>query len=268
MMTPCFRRGAATASLWLLLIAGGAAKLSAQATEWTRTVAPGVVRADVDVVARGLDRDLPAGWGGRVDTVAWGYTDLTVGVAEGWEVRVGGTAWVREEWDGWRRQGMGDLNLSFKWTMAGDEAEGVAWALMPFVKLPTTDGRFSDPAVDGGAMVIFGCPLGEAGWVNAQFGADDAGDGAGGRDTGLFGSLVAGRAVGERWTVYAETLAARYPWNRGGDTLTLELGGGVTWSGDEAGSWGLDLAGYGGLTRAATDVQAVLRLWKEWGAGR
>lgn len=252
----------------MLALGGGVSVGHAQFTEGAGAVAAGVWRVDMDVVARGVDWDLPAGWGGRADTVAWGYTDVTVGMAGGWELRAGGTAWAREEADGVRTEGMGDLNLSLKWEMLGDESEGLAVALMPFLKVPTSGGRFSDDKVDGGLLVIFGCPLGEAGWCNAQIGGENAGDGTGGRDVGLFGSLVAGRSVGERWTVYAETMAARYPWNRGGDTLSWDAGGGVTWSGDADGTWGLDVAAYAGLTRAATDAQAVLRLWKEWGAGR
>lgn len=255
---------------WALVAVVGLAlsnDVRAQATEWTRTVAPGVIRLDTEVATRARDRDLPAGWGDKADTLAWGYTDLSYGLSERLEVRAGGQLWQRDTVDGVRSEGMGDLNLSFKWHLTGDEAEGPAWAVMPFVKLPTANGRVTDDTVDAGAMLIFGRPLGESGWLNAQAGWEDLGDGAGGRDAGAFASAVAGRAVAERWTVYTETQATRYPWTGGPDSLTLDLGAGVVWAGNADWTWGLDLAAYAGLTRASTDAQATLRLWVEWGAG-
>lgn len=225
----------------------------------------GVWRVDADVHSRGEDWDLPAGEGGRGRVEGWGCVQGATGISERLELRVAWQAWQRDETDGVVTEGAGDVFLAAKWRIAGDESEGPALALMPYLKLPTAGARFADDTVDGGALLIFGCPWGEAGFVNAQVGWDDYGDGAGGRDRGASASAVAGRALGGRWTAYVEALAGVYPSDGDSDACAASVGGGVTWAGGAEGSWGLDLAGYGGVTRAATDAQAVLRVWVEWG---
>lgn len=242
----------------------GPGRLAAQATEGAAPVAAGVVRVDVEVLTRAEDWGGPAGAVGRASYVDWGYAELSTGVAERVEFRVGGQLWQRDEADGFSVEGAGNLYLSAKWLVAGDEAEGPALALMPCLKLPTAGDRWGEDSVDAGLLVIFGRPLGEQGWLNAQAGLDDYGDGTGGRDLGATASVVAGTAPGNRWNVYAEALAGLDPLESGSD-VSLELGGGASWTGNDAGTWGLDLAAYGGATRAAPDVRAVLRAWLEWG---
>ena len=249
-------------------MAAGTGVARAQVTEAVATVAPGVWRVDADVYARAEDWNLPEGAGGRGRSEAWGWTQLATGLTERVEVRVAWQAFRRDELDGIATEGAGDLYVGGKWWIAGDEAEGAAWALLPYLKLPTGGVRFADDTVDAGVLLIFGCPCGEAGYVNAQLGWDDYGDGGGGRDRGASASVVAGHGLDERWTVYAEATAEAYPLNGDSDAFAANLGGGVTWSGDADGAWGLDLAAYGGVTRAAPDALAVLRVWLEWGAGR
>lgn len=239
-------------------------RLAAQATEGATPVAAGVVRADVEVLTRAEDWRRPAGAGGRASYVGWGYVELSTGVAERVELRAGGQLWQRDEADGFSVEGAGDLYLSAKWLVAGDEAEGPALALMPYLKLPTAGDRWGDDSVDAGVLAIFGRPLGEQGWLNAQAGLDDYGDGAGGRDLGVTASFVAGRALGDRWNVYAEALGGLNP-VEGDSDVSLELGGGAAWAGNDEGTWGLDLAAYSGVTREAPDLRAVLRAWLEWG---
>jgi hypothetical protein len=236
----------------------------AQATEGVMPVGVGVVRVDADLYARGEDWRTPAG-GSRARSDAWGYVQFATGLTEWVEVRAAWETYRREASGGATVSGAGDVFLSAKIRLAGDEAEGVAWAVLPYVKLPTAGAKFADDTVDAGALVVVGAPLGEAGYFNAQAGWDDYGDGAGGRDGGASASAVVGRAVGERWTVYAETLAGVYPLTGDSDAFALSAGAGVTWAGDADGTWGLDVAAYGGVTRAAKDVEGVLRFWLEWG---
>jgi hypothetical protein len=242
----------------------GPARLWAQATEGATPVAVGVVRADVEVLTRTKDWRMPSGAGDRASFTGWGYLELSTGVTDRLEFRAGGQLWQRDETDGVSVEGAGDLFLSAKWLVAGDEAEGAALAFMPYVKLPTAGDRWGDDSVDTGLLAIFGRPLGEHGWLNAQAGLDDYGDGAGGRDLGATASVVAGRSLGDRWNVYAEALGGLDPLESESD-LSLELGGGATWAGNAEGTWGLDFAAYGGATRAAPDLRAVLRAWLEWG---
>lgn len=242
-----------------------AGDVQAQATEGVAPVAVGVWRVDADVHSRGEDWDLPAGEGGRARAEGWGCVQLATGLTERWEARVACAVWQRDELDGAVVEGTGDVVLGAKWRIAGDESEGVAWALMPYLKLPTAGARFADDTVDVGALLIFGRPWGEAGFLNAQAGWDDYGDGAGGRDRGASASVAAGRGLGGRWTVYGEALAGVYPVSGDKGACAASLGGGVAWAGGDDGAWGLDLAVYGGVTRAATDAQAVLRVWVEWG---
>jgi hypothetical protein len=243
-----------------LVFAGAEAR--AQATEGVMPVAVGVVRVDADLYARGEDWRTPAG-GARSES--WGVTQVATGVTERVELRAAWEAYRREASGGVTLSGAGDVLLGAKIRLAGDEAEGVAWAVLPHVKLPTAGARFADDTVDAGLLVIVGAPWGEAGFFNAQLGWDDHGDGGGGRDRGASASAVAGRALGGRWTAYAETLAGMYPLTGDSDAFALSAGAGLTWAGGAEGAWGWDLAAYGGVTREATDAEAVLRFWMEWG---
>ncbi len=243
----------------------GAFEARGQVTEGVMPVEVGTWRFDLDLYTRGEDRRLPAGAGvGRVRSEAWAWVQVGTGVGERVEARAGWQAYQRERVDGETSAGVGDLWLMAKVHLCGDEAEGPAWAVLPYVKLPTGGSRWADDTVDLGALVIFGRPLGEAGFFNAQLGIDDYGDGGGGRDRGVSGAAVAGRSLSERWSIYLEGLGGVYPSTGDKRELELALGGGVVWAGNAAGTWGLDLAGYGGLTRAAVDAQAALRFWVEW----
>ena len=239
-------------------------RMAAQATEGATPVAVGSLRADVELVTRTEDWRMPAGAGDRASYAGWGYFELSTGISERVEIRAGGQLWQRDETDGVSVEGSGDLYLSAKWLVTGDESQGAALALMPYLKLPTAGDRWADDSVDAGLLAIFGRPLGEKGWMNAQAGLDDYGDGAGGRDLGMTASIVAGRALDDRWNVYVEALGGLDPLENDSD-IALELGGGATWAGNAAGTWGLDFAAYGGVTREAPDLRAVLRAWLEWG---
>lgn len=242
------------------------AEVGAQATEGAAPLAPGRLRLDVDAYSGVRDRIRPAEEGGRLSSDAWAWLQLGAGVCERVEARIGWQSHHRERSGGVVTEGAGDLWLMAKIALAGDESVGGAWAVMPFAKLPTAGARWADDTFDAGLLLIHGRPLGEDGFFNAQFGGEDHGDGAGGRDQGLCASFVAGRPLGPRWTIYAEAIAELYPRNGDSGAFTPVLGAGLARAGDEAGSWGIDLAAYGGLNRAAPDMQAVLRFWLEWGA--
>lgn len=245
----------------------GVTEARSQATEAATPVPLGTWRLDSDVYARAEDWNLPAGWGGRARAESWGWAQIAAGVTERLDLQAGWQAFQKFEVDGVADKGAGDLYLAAKCLVSGDEGAGAAWGVMPYVKLPTSGGRFTDDTVDPGLLLIFGRPLGDAGYVNAQLGFDDYGDGAGGRDQGASASAVAGFHLGERATAYAETLAGMYPLNGDRDSFGASAGLGATWSGDAEGGWGVDVAAYGGVTRAAPDLLAVLRVWWQWSGG-
>ena len=235
-----------------------------QATEAATPVAVGSWRIDSDVYARAEDWSLPAGWGGRARAESWGWLQVATGVAERLDVQAGWQAFQKVEVDGVKNEGAGDMYVAAKWLVVGDEGQGAAWALMPYVKLPTSSGRFTDDTVDPGVLLIFGRPLGQVGYVNAQLGLDDYGDGAGGRDQGASASAVSGFYLGARTSAYVETLAGMYPLNGDKDSFGASAGLGATWSGNADGTWGVDFAAYGALTEAAPDLLAVVRVWWLW----
>jgi hypothetical protein len=244
-------------------------RCAAQACESAGTLARGAWRADVDAYSWSRDRRVAGeATGGALREELWGDLQLAVGLTHRVEARIAWQAYRRSRFAGEGEEGAGDVWLSAKIGLAGDETEGAAWALVPALKLPTAGTRWADDTVDAGVLLVFGRPLGESGFFNAQLGGEDYGDGAGGRDRGASAAVVAGRAMGDRLTIYAEGLAELYPWNgdKARDDLAGWLGGGVAWSPHPEQRWGADLAAYAGLTRAASDARAVLRFWVEWPA--
>lgn len=236
------------------LALGTTVSASAQATE-TPTVVPRGERVfEADLVALSRDR---AG-GVRTRTLVAGSFLLSTGVAHGWDLQFGADAFVREavreNGTTATARGLGDAVVRAKWNCCGDEHEGLAFALLPFVKLPTAGRAVGNGKVEGGLIVPLGMPLGDghvhvaAGWERLAV------DGAG-RAHGWSLAAAVSHPLTERLDGYIETLASEVA--GGGERSAVEGGIGLVWSATDR--LALDLAVYAGVTRAAPDRGAVLR---------
>jgi hypothetical protein len=146
-----------------------------------------------------------------------------------------------------------------KWNFAGDEADGVALALLPWVKFPTAADGVGNDDTDWGVIVPFGMPLSRGSVFNAMAEVARVGDGSGGHETTwLLGAAVLMPLAGS-WQWYAEATAGFV--SGGGSDSTATLGGGVRYAASENLAFDLGLAC--GLTSATPDWNPVLRI--EWG---
>jgi hypothetical protein len=123
-------------------------------TESPYTVDAGHFQAEMDLVswvhdAYTTDRS-------RVDALSVAPVNLKVGVTNRTDLQV-----VIETWDWVRekhrpsgrvahRHGLGDLTLRLKTNLWGDDGGASAFAVMPFVKLPTNQDDLGNDAVEGG----------------------------------------------------------------------------------------------------------------------
>jgi len=234
----------------------------AQFTEVPTTTQPGEWVVEMDVLSVTDDRHTLARDGVRQRSLLAGSTFVTTGVAKNVDTQVGFDA-HREERASFsgeekraRSSGTGSVYARAKWTVFGDEAKGPALAVLPYVSIATTRDFTGERRAEYGLIVPFGCVIDRATHVNAMISADWFRDGGGGRDLSLSGSVALVRKISGRWGAYIEsgvTVDPAEASEAGG-----VLGGGVTCEcGD---TLTLDLAGYAGITRAAPDLNLVLRL--------
>ncbi|MCF3651987.1 hypothetical protein [Synoicihabitans lomoniglobus] len=224
--------------------------LSGQVVESPMTVAPGAWLIEADVAAGAWDRSHAHG---HQRISRFGAILLTTGVGDGVDVQIGFDGWSEErsgtpgqvnradEWgDGWVRA---------KWNFSGDEAEGPAWALLPYAKVPMHEGQW-----EPGVVLIYGQPLSEDTWVEAMASLDWVERAAGGRESLGFAGVVWGRNYHQVGDIYAEALVE---WNDAGDVpLTMGIGLARPWSE----RFSIDVEVLFGLTGPAPDLGAALRI--------
>lgn len=223
----------------------------AQTTESPSVVPVGEfwIESDIAVWSR-VDRD-----NRQFDATA---TIFTYGIAENWDGQFTWSGWTTstartelgatESTAGW-----GDIGLRAKWNFAGDESTEPAWALLPYVKIPTANRTVGNGKFESGAAIVYGQPLGDEMWLEAMLALDWLSDGAGGRNAAWFGSAVWGHRSG--W--YGEVLLEHEPETYTG---TLPASVGVGYSRELKRGFTIDIEILCGLGNASTEVSGVVRL--------
>lgn len=252
-------RGMKRAFVGLALLLG-ALPLGAQVSESPTTVEPGKWLMEADLYSVAYDRHTYQRDGVHYRSTYVASWLLSMGVAPNVDVQCGLDTWREERasGDGWSElgRGAGDAWLRAKWNFAGDEENGPAWALLPYVKLPVAARDIGNGHAEPGCALVYGRPLQSDRWCNGTLGVDWLDDGSGGRSLGYYGSLAVTWPCGRNCSAYAEAVGwvnaeATHEWaGELGLGLTREVGRGIV----------LDLAVYVGVTRAAPDVTPVLRL--------
>lgn len=134
-------------------------------TESPYTVDAGRMQVEADLVTYTRDRDTSNGADTRVEGWAVAPINLKFGlthridlqtVVESWqhvttEDRVAGTKN--------RQSGFGDVTTRVKVNLWGNDDDGTALALMPYVKYPTNQDDLGNDDVEGGLIVPFSIPL-------------------------------------------------------------------------------------------------------------
>lgn len=136
-------------------VADGVRELSADrpdATESPITVEPG--RVQIESSLYDWSRD------GRNDTHAWLSLHAKFGLAESVDFGLVIDSFVRQENPG--AEGFGDIGLTLKWNLWGNDGADTALALLPYMKIPTHTA-LSNGEWEGGLAVPFAVGLAD-GW--------------------------------------------------------------------------------------------------------
>ena len=121
--------------------------------------------------------------------------------------------------------GFGDVTIRLKRNMWGNDAGATAFALMPFVKIPTADDAIGNGAVEGGLIVPLAVALpsgfgfgvmGEIDWLE-----DGDGDG---HHAEWVGTATMGRDVAGPFGAFVEIAAAARPKREGNAIATFDVG--------------------------------------------
>ncbi len=124
-----------------------------------------------------------------------------------------------------RESGVGDLTIRLKWNGKGNDAEGYAVGLMPYVTLPTGAESFTADGVEAGLIAPLAASL-PGGWglgLMAQGDLVRDGDGEGAHGEGFFTATV-GRDLAGALGGFVELAARLRPAVEGPDPAFLDVG--------------------------------------------
>lgn len=171
-------------------------------TESPHTVDAGHVQAESDLVSYSRDDDESGGGDTRVESWAVAHINFKIGLLDNVDLqtvietynhvttrdRVAGTTA--------RQSGFGDLTSRLKVNLWGNDGGPTAFAVMPFVKFPTSQDDIGNDSVEGGVIFPLGVAL-PAGFdlgamTEVDFNRDQTG---GGHHTEFINTLTVGRDI-------------------------------------------------------------------------
>ena len=211
-------------------------------TESPFSVKPGHWQFEMETVSVSLE--------GHTQTEDWGSVNIKYGLSFHTDIQLVTPAWHSGDGeDGWT-----DTELRFKWNLAGREhydgaaANGpFAFALMPYVKLPTASRELGNGDVEGGLIIPMALTNAPLAWmVQADVIRNEADDGYTGA---LTFSATTGFDLSPRLSAFVEGVAT-LPLE--GDSETY-LNSGLVFEMNK--NWFLDAGVNVGLNRAAEDAR-------------
>ena len=128
-------------------------------TESPYTVDAGHFQVEMDLVAFTHDRDTSGGGDTRTDTWGFGAINLKAGLLEDVDLQVVIESHIRTRSDDRvaatvrRQSGFGDVTVRVKKNFWGNDGGRTAFAVMPFVKFPTSQDGLGNNAVEGGIIL-------------------------------------------------------------------------------------------------------------------
>lgn len=220
-------------STWLVLGVGLIASPgAAQTVESPRTVAPHAWLVEADVGSGVWHRSRVGAHRQDQRDLAVAATLLTTGVTEHVDVQFGWEGWHHRRSTGMapteHNSGHGDLLLRAKWRVAGDIEGPAAWALMPYVTLPTGDEAVDHGRWGHGLAVIFAHTLSAGDELGGMVAIDRQEHDPSGYAESWSGGVVWSRALNDRWGGYVEGLVE---WDReAASRVPFTVGLGLAWT--------------------------------------
>lgn len=138
-------------------------------TESPYTVDAGHFQLEMDIVSYSYDRDNGLPDDTRIETVSIAPMNLKVGLCNRADLQVVLETYtsvrthVRGTGEVDKRRGFGDITIRMKANIWGNDEGPTAFALMPYVKLPTNQDQLGNNSVEGGLIVPFAMEL-PGGW--------------------------------------------------------------------------------------------------------
>jgi hypothetical protein len=225
-------------------------------TESPYTVDAGHVQVEMDVVNYGYDRHNPERADVRAQTVGVGLANWKLGLLNDvdFQLVTESFVWQRiEDFDADaadEESGYGDTLLRVKWNLWGNDGGGTAFALMPYLKLPTNEGNLGNNEYEGGLILPLAIDLGNEWSMGIMSQLDvvrDADDD--GYDLELVQTATLSRTIAGDLGGYVEFFAAVNPKESSDWVGTVDLGLTYAITEDIQLDGGVNI----GVTRAAED---------------
>jgi hypothetical protein len=233
-------------------------------TESAYTVDAGHVQIETDIVSYSHDRHNPERADQRVQTVGVGVTNWKLGLLNDvdFQLVIESFVWQRTEDFGAdvsdERSGYGDTILRTKWNLWGNDGGRTAFALMPYLKLPTNEGSLGNSEYEGGLICPLAIDLGND-WsmgIMIQFDVVRDADDDDGYDLELVQTATLSRPIVGDLGGYVEFFAAVNPKDSSDWVGTVDLGLTYAITDDVQLDGGVNI----GVTRAADDFNPFIGL--------
>lgn len=144
-------------------------------------------------------------WGreGRADTYTVMSTNVKAGLTDNTDIQFVFDSYVWDESGGTSVEGFGDVTVRYKWNLWGNDGGDTAFALFPFVKIPTGTSLSNDEW-EGGLILPFSMDLAEGWGLGLMAEIDIVDDGAGSHEFEFVHTAVLGHDLTEKAGVFVE----------------------------------------------------------------
>lgn len=223
-------------------------------TESPYTVDAGRFQIETDLFAYTVDRE--SGITSRTYDIL--PFNVKIGLAHDTDLQVVYGAFGIERVSGGApsERGFGDVTLRLKHNLWGNDGGRTAFALMPFVKLPTNTMSSLNDAVEGGLIVPLAIDLGDGIGLGLMTEVDILKNATGGYDPSFVNSAILSFALTDRLGAYVEAFV-EHSTARNADTV-VTIDGGFTYAVTD--DLQLDAGANIGVTDAADDLTVFMGL--------
>jgi hypothetical protein len=225
-------------------------------TESPYTVDAGHVQVEMDVVSYSYDRHNPERADVRVQTVGVALTNWKLGLLNDVDLQLNTESFVWQRVEDFdadaadEESGYGDTLIRVKWNLWGNDGGKTAFAIMPYLKLPTNEGNLGNNEYEGGLILPLAIDLGNEWSMGIMSQLDvvrDADDD--GYDLELVQTVTLSRPIVGDLGGYVEFFAAVNPKESSDWVGTVDLGLTYAITEDIQLDGGVNI----GVTRAAED---------------